>query len=136
RRTAEAFAATSRALAQSLDVREVAGRIVVSVRELLGGTAAIVYRLDAATGDHEALAVAGDAGPEFSGAFTIPAGVGTIGLAVREGRPVVTADVTADPRIVLPPEIRVRLERTPHRAVLAVPLLAHGRTIGAFMVGD
>jgi signal transduction histidine kinase len=136
RRTAEAFAATSQALAQSLDVREVAGQIVASVRELLGGTTAIVYRLDGATGAHEALAIAGDPGPEFSGAFTIPAGVGTIGLAAREGRPVATEDITSDLRIVLPPDIRARLERTPHRAVLAVPLAARGRTIGAFMVGD
>jgi signal transduction histidine kinase/integral membrane sensor domain MASE1/CheY-like chemotaxis protein len=136
RRTAEAFAATSRALAQSLDVKDVAERVVSSARELLGGTVAIVYQLDAATGGHQALALAGDAGPQFSGAFTIPEGVGTIGLALREGRLVATDDVTSDPRIVLTPDIRARLARTPHRAVLAVPLVARGRTIGAFMVGD
>jgi PAS domain S-box-containing protein len=136
RRTADAFLDTSRALTLSLDVREVARRIVTAVRELVGGTVAIVYRLDEATGDYEALAIAGDAGPDFTGAFAIPAGVGTIALAVREGRAVATPDVTTDPRIVLTPEIRARLARAPHRSSLAVPLVADGRTIGAFLVGD
>jgi PAS domain S-box-containing protein len=136
RRTAHAFLETSRALTLSLDVREVASRIVGAVRDLLGGTVAIVYRLDEATGAYEALAVAGDAGPEFTGAFRIPAGVGAIDLAVREQRAVMTPDVTADPRIVLTAEIRARLARAPHRSLLAVPLVAGGRTIGAFLVGD
>jgi PAS domain S-box-containing protein len=136
RRTADAFLETSRALTLSLDVRDVAGRIVGAVRELLGGTVAIVFRIDEATGAYEALAVAGDAGPEFTGAFTIPAGVGTIGLAVREQRAVMTPDVTRDPRIMLTPEIGARLARAAHRSVLAVPLVADGRTIGAFLVGD
>ncbi|HEX3178909.1 MAG TPA: MASE1 domain-containing protein [Methylomirabilota bacterium] len=136
RKTAEAFLATSRALALSLDMREVADRIVTSVRELLGGTVAIVYRIDAASGAYEALAVAGDAGPAFAGTFTIPAGVGTIGLAVREGRAVATTDLTSDSRIVLTAEVTERLQRAPHRAVLAVPLVSGSTTIGAFLVGD
>jgi PAS domain S-box-containing protein len=136
RRTADAFLETSRALTLSLDLRDVAGRIVGAVRELLGGTVAIVFRIDEATGAYEALAVAGDAGAEFGGAFTIPAGVGTIGLAVREQRAVMTPDVTTDPRITLTPEIRARLARAAHRSVLAVPLVADGQTIGAFLVGD
>jgi signal transduction histidine kinase/integral membrane sensor domain MASE1 len=135
RRTAEAFADTGRALVESLDMREVANRIVASVRELLGGTTTIVFQRDPATGSHTALATAGDGGSEFVG-LTIPAGAGAIGLAVRDLRPVVTRDVTADPRITLTPEIRVRVERTPMRAVVAVPLVAQGRVIGAFLVGD
>jgi PAS domain S-box-containing protein len=95
-----------------------------------------VFRIDEATGAYEALAVAGDAGAEFGGAFTIPAGVGTIGLAVREQRAVMTPDVTSDPRITLTPEIRARLARAAHRSVLAVPLVTDGQTIGAFLVGD
>jgi PAS domain S-box-containing protein len=136
RRTAEAFLGTSRALASSLDTRHVAERIVASVRELLRGTVAIVYRVDPETQSYQALAVAGDAGPDFSGVFTIPAGVGTIGLAVREQGAVVTTDVTSDARIVLTPDVRSRLAKAPHRAVLAVPLVADGATIGAFLVGD
>jgi PAS domain S-box-containing protein len=136
RRTVEALLETSRALASSLDTRHVADRIVASVRALLGGTVAIVYRADPASGSYEALAVAGDAGPDFTGAFTIPPDVGTIGLAVREQRAVVTTDVTSDPRITLTPDVAARLTRSPHRAVLAVPLAFDGATIGAFLVGD
>ncbi len=136
RRTAEAFLDTSRALAASLDVAHVANRIVGAVRELLGGTVAIVYRVTPTTGDYEALAVAGDAGPQFTLPFSIPAGTGTIGLAVRERRAVVTPDLLADSRIVIPPDLKHRVRNAPHRAVLAVPLLADGEPVGAFLVGD
>src|SRR5947207_2217697 len=135
RRTAEAFAETGRALVQSLGMGEVADRIVASVRELLGGTTAIVFQRDPATGHHTALATSGDGASAFIG-LTIPAGAGAIGLAVRDGRPIVTPDVTADPRILLTPEIRKRIDQTPMRAVVAVPLVTQGRTIGAFLVGD
>ena len=135
RRTTEALAETGRALVQSLDMREVADRIVSSVGELLGGTTAVVFQRDEVTGSHTALATAGEGGPEFAG-LTIPAGTGAIGLAVRDLRSVVTADVTTDPRITLTPEVRRHVERTPMRAVVAVPLVAHGRALGAFLVGD
>jgi signal transduction histidine kinase/integral membrane sensor domain MASE1 len=135
RRTAEAFAQTSHALVESLDVREMADRIVSSVRELLGGTTAIVFERDPATGAQTAIATAGEGGSEYTG-VRIPSGIGAIGLAVRAQRPVVTADVTADPRIVLTPAVRSRVERTPIRAAVAVPLVTHGEILGAFLVGD
>src|SRR5436190_989939 len=106
---------------------EVADRIVASVRELLGGTTAIVFQRDPATGHHTALATSGDGASAFIG-LTTPAGTGAIGLAVRDGRPIVTPDVTADPRILLPPEIRKRIDQTPMRAVVAVPLVTQGRS--------
>jgi PAS domain S-box-containing protein len=136
RRTTEAFLDTSRALAASLDVADVANRIVVAVREILGGTIAVVYRVDPETGVYDALAVAGDAGPDFRLPFSIPAGAGTIGLALREQRAVVTPDLLSDPRVVVPAELRHRVETAPHRAVLAVPLVADGAPVGAFLVGD
>ena len=136
RRTSEAFLDTSRALASSLDVADVANRIVAAVRELLGGTVAVVYRVDPATGVYDALAVAGDAGPDFRLPFSIAPDAGTIGLALREQRAVVTADLLSDPRIAVPSELRHRVETAPHRAVLAVPLVADGAPVGAFLVGD
>ena len=135
RRTAEAFAEVSRALVQSLDVAQVAERIASSVRELLRGTTAIVFERDPTTGSQTVLSTSGDGGAEFVG-MTVPADAGAIGLALREKRSIVTADVTTDPRIALPPEVRSRVERTPMRAAVAVPLIAHGRAIGAFLVGD
>ena len=135
RRTAEAFAQTSHALVESLDVREVAAGIVSAVRDLVGGTTAIVFERDPSTGAQTAIATAGEGSGEFI-ALTIPSGIGAIGLAARERRPVVTPDVTADPRIVLTGTVRERVEDSPMRAVVAVPLMTHGEVIGACLVGD
>jgi signal transduction histidine kinase/ActR/RegA family two-component response regulator len=136
RQAAEALAETGRALSQSLDVAEVATRIADSVRRLIGGNPAVVYRIDPETGDAVPLAISGDAGPGFGTRFRIPRGIGAVGLAVRERAPVVTTDLTADPRIELDEATRARLEAAPHRAALAVPLLVQDVVIGAVLVGD
>ena len=68
--------------------------------------------------------------------LVFPRGTGATGLAVRQGRPVVTPNVLADPRITLTPEVRARIEQAGYRAVLAVPLLVQDRAIGALAVGD
>ena len=135
RRTADAFSQTSQALLESLAVREVTERIVTAVRELLGGTIAIVFERDPTTGTHTAVAASGADASAFVG-HSIPAEVGAIGLAAREQRPIVTPDVTADPRITLTTEVRTRTEASPMRAVVAVPLVAQGTVIGSFLVGD
>jgi signal transduction histidine kinase len=48
----------------------------------------------------------------------------------------VTANVLTDPRFTLPAAVRASLERTPVRAVLALPLLRDGQVIGALSLGD
>jgi signal transduction histidine kinase/ActR/RegA family two-component response regulator len=136
RRAAEALADTGRMLSQSLDVAEVARRVADSVRRLIRANPSVVYRLDRATGDYLPLAISGDAGPRFGRDFRIPSGVGAVGLAVRERAPVVTTDLTSDPRIELDAETRTRLQAAPHRAALVVPLMIHGDVIGALLVGD
>ena len=135
RKAAEALAAVGRALNETLEPNSVAQRIVESVRALLGVQSAVVYRL-ADSGETVALAVAGDAGPAFRGRFSLPAGIGTVGPAIRERRPIVTPNLLTDDRIVLSPEVRAKLADSPHRAVLAVPLLVKGHVIGALMAGD
>jgi len=136
RRVAEAMAEIGQALNRRLDPDAVARRIADSLRTLLGTSSAVVYRLDADSGEAIAMAVAGDVGPAFTGSFRLPPGVGTIGLALTERRPVVTTNLLVDPRIALPPPVRRRVEEAPHRAVLAVPLIVENRPIGALMVGD
>src|SRR5207253_7860079 len=59
-----------------------------------------------------------------------------IGLAITEGRPLVSANLLTDERVTLTPESRARIERSAYRAVLAVPLVAHDRILGALAVGD
>jgi PAS domain S-box-containing protein len=66
----------------------------------------------------------------------LPAGVGLIGLAVRERQVATTTDLLADTRLAYPNEIRVRFENSSFRAALAVPLLIQGRAVGVLVVRD
>ncbi len=136
RRMAESLAEVGRVLSQSLDFEEVAQRIVGSVRTLLGAVAAGVVRLEPESGDLVAVATSGEVGVRRGSTLVFPEGTGLVGLAVSERRPVVTADVLADPRVRLTPETRARIEQTPSRAALAVPLVVKNRVIGAFGIGD
>jgi signal transduction histidine kinase len=134
RHEAEALAAVSRVLSQSLEPAEVAQRIVTSVRTILHARSASVFRLDATRGDLIPVASSADAGPTWGG--HLPKGCGVGALAVRDRVPVFTPDVLTDERIVLTPEVRSRLERAQYRAILALPLLAHGNVIGTLVVRD
>jgi GAF domain-containing protein len=134
RRIAEALTATGRLLSQTLNVEEVAQRVVASVRELIGAACVIVYRLAPDTGACVPLAVSGNRGlPER---LPLPAGIGAVGLALRERRTAVTDDLINDPRIVLDDDLRAPLRTALPRAGLAVPLMVQDETIGALFLGD
>ncbi len=135
RGAAEALAHVGRLIAASLDVGEVARRIVESVRTVFGAQTASLHRLDPASGDLLPLAVSGTVGPAFERSLVIPRGIGLSAIAVHEGRPAVTPDLLADPRILLSLEFRARVEQAPYRALLAVPLMVQDRVIGALGVG-
>jgi signal transduction histidine kinase/CheY-like chemotaxis protein len=117
---AQALARVGRDLVQSLEPRVVEQRVVESVCELLGGWVAVLYAIDADSGDLLAVARAGRTEPL---------------LAVREQRPVVSADLLADTRVRYSAEERVRIERAGHRSACALPLLVKGHVIGALGVG-
>jgi len=134
RRTAEAFAAVGRALSETLDVAVVGRKIVESLLALLDVEVARLFRLDRASGALVAVAQAGPPTIDVSTPRLFPAGTGLVGLAVRERGAVASADVLADPRVVLPAAVSAELARTGLGAALAVPLLAHGEVIGAVIV--
>ena len=136
RQTAESLAEVGHLLSQSLDAAEVGQRVVEHVRRLLKTRAAALYQLDPAAGMLVTLAAANDFGPATTPWRALPLGMGVVGLAVRTRQPVVTADILTDPRLTLPAAVRASLERTPVRAVLALPLLRDGRVIGALSLGD
>jgi GAF domain-containing protein/CheY-like chemotaxis protein len=136
RRAAESLADLGRLVPQSLKLEEVTRRIVDSVRALLGASASTLYRLDETTGDLVSVASAGDLGPGLDATAVLRRGTGVSGLAVRERRPVVTADALADPRIELDPDLRARAELAPFRAVVGLPLTVQDRVIGALAVAD
>ncbi len=139
RRAAEAAAALlriSRGLSESLDVHEVAQRIADSVCLLLNAGHAVVYRVDPASGDLVSVAFRSEANGDSRKGRVIPRGTGVAGAAARERRPVVTADLLNDPRIVLASDTLVRVERTRYCAALGVPLIVKDTVVGALSVAD
>jgi signal transduction histidine kinase/ActR/RegA family two-component response regulator len=132
---AQALARVGRDLVQSLEPRVVEQRVVESVCELLGGWVAVLYAIDADSGDLLAVARAGRTEPLLGDDYRLSRGAGLVGLAVREQRPVVSADLLADTRVRYSAEERVRIERAGHRSACALPLLVKGHVIGALGVG-
>jgi len=130
---AEALASVGRVVSQSLDADEVAKRVVESVRDVCVARMAGLYRLESASGDLILMAGVG-AGVDWN--RVLPRGTATVGVAVRERQPIVTGDLLEDPRMTFTPETRARIERSPYRAVLAVPLMIQERVIGVLVVGD
>ena len=135
RREAEAIAELGRILTEGLDLDTVSRRIAELARGLLRTTATSVFRVDPVSRDLVCLATSGDPGLLTPGG-TVPRGAGAVGRAVEHGRPVTTSDILHDPDITTPAALRASIEATSARAVLAVPLQAKGRIIGAFAVGD
>jgi PAS domain S-box-containing protein len=135
RRDAAALSAVGRALVQSLDGASVGRHIAEGIRTLLGGTVSVLWELDPVSARLVTVAASG-AGGVFSPGTVIPGNELVAGLAVREGVPVSTPDVLADPRVVLTAETRALVERSGHGSVLAVPLTIGGRVTGVLAIGD
>lgn len=139
RREAERLAEFGRALAEVRDVGEVCRHIVRSIRELLGASLALLYRLDPATSELTVVAHAGPAEDIASvqSGLTLPKGTGVAGAAIDGRRTIVVPDILDDPAIVYPPDIRGLLEATDLRSAVGVPLVVKGvEILGAVVVLD
>ncbi|OGL11663.1 MAG: hypothetical protein A3I17_08205 [Candidatus Rokubacteria bacterium RIFCSPLOWO2_02_FULL_72_37] len=113
-----------------------ANQIALSMRILLGAQLSVVWALEAGTGAVRAMAVSGALESALGEGFVLPEGAGLIGLALRRRQTMTTPDFATDPRVVLPPEVRARLERALYRSGLVVPLVVQDRIIGALGIGD
>jgi len=85
------------------------------------------------------LRVVADVGGEAFGAECgrrLPAGAGVTGRAIAAGAPWSSADVLHDPRVDLPEPMRSAVRESGMRALVAVPLRAQGRVVGALTVAD
>jgi signal transduction histidine kinase/DNA-binding response OmpR family regulator len=137
RRAAEALAEVVRLISQSLDVAEVADRITESVRTLLRVSNSALFEARPATQQLVSLSLKGDHGQAAGGQpIVYRIGFGAAGMAAKDRKPIVTADLLDDPRIPQPPEQRARMERAPFRAVMALPLLLQERMVGVLVLGD
>src|SRR5439155_21926703 len=128
------IAELAQTLSQTLDPDAVAERIAETARTLLHAGASILYRL---SDDGLVItALSGTTGPGFTRGFVLAPATGMAGLCVRERRPVACADLFAEPRIRLPPDLRARVEQSDDRSMLAVPLVVRNVVVGAFIIGD
>jgi PAS domain S-box-containing protein len=131
----KALAGIGRLLSERLDPDVVGTRIAQSLRSLLGGRSAVVYRLDADSGSLLALAVSEEVSVQDAGWRPVrDVRSGVVGLAARERRTVTSPDVLVDPRIEISSELRTHIEQGVDRAILAVPLLTQDRLIGVLAV--
>jgi PAS domain S-box-containing protein len=129
-----ALAGIGRLLSERLEPDVVGLRIAESLRSLLAGGSAVVYRLDSDSQSLHALAVSRAADPSSGWRQVREPSSGAVGLAIRERRTIATPDVLADPRIHTGADLRRHLEQASDRAILAVPLLTQDRLIGVLAV--
>src|SRR3989449_3798890 len=135
RREAEELARLARMLTESLDAADVGERIVESSLLLLGGRFSVL-RLQQPDGSLKLIASKGDARTLGRLLPVIPAGVGVVGRAVVEGRPVWSADVFGDPGLNLPADMRRHVEELGLSAYLAVPLRVKREIVGVIGICD
>jgi two-component system, NtrC family, sensor kinase len=92
---------------------------------VLGVQSGSIFTLDEATDELTAVASL-DEGPARVGQIRVRVGQGITGLAVAQRRPLQSEDLWNDPRALPQPAVAGGL-----RSMLAVPLVASGRTLGA-----
>jgi signal transduction histidine kinase len=131
---AEELARVARLVNETLDLTAVGKRIASSVLELLAvpSSAIRLFRPDGSLG---AIALGGRARQYSGGGDVVPPGVGLVGRAAAEGRPMWTADFRTDDRFETSDEIRRRNEAAGIVAGLAVPLRVGGKVIGVLSIG-
>lgn len=115
----------------SAPVAGLTARILEAARERLGVRRTALFWLDDESGRLACVATAGPGGPDGWIGETLATGVGMAGRAVREGRPVWTPDLLADPRVPIAPWLRERLVQEGLRVVAAAPVRVAGATCGA-----
>ena len=108
-----------------------AGAALEAARRDLEVRRTALFWLDDDSGRLTCVATAGAGGTEGWLGETLATGVGMAGRAVKEGRPVWTPDLLADPRGPIAPWLRERLVQEGLRAVAAAPVRIDGATRGA-----
>ena len=121
------------ALTSSLELDQILDVIVERCQTLTGAQAAGIFRADLDSGVVTYLRASG-VSSEFLRGLRVRAGEGTAGQAVRERRPVWTADILSDPAMALSEATRVLVEREGYRGVLSIPIFIKGELYGGLSV--
>jgi hypothetical protein len=108
-----------------------AAHALVTARDHVGVRRTALFWLDGDSGRLACVAIAGAGGTDGWVGQTLSAGVGMAGRAVREGHPVWTPDLLADPQVPVAPWLRERLETEGLRVVAAAPVSVGGAIRGA-----
>ncbi|HZA54109.1 MAG TPA: GAF domain-containing protein [Candidatus Udaeobacter sp.] len=132
---AEELARVARSLTETLDMTAVGERIVTSVRELFGVQGSTLRLVQSDSSFHH-LASSGEVFSQTSAGRAMPSGMGLTSRAVVEGRPIWSRDTLNDPEIALSDEMREYQIRSGNRSMIAVPLRAHEKLIGALTLAD
>src|SRR5437870_6497786 len=134
-RQTEELARIARLVNETLDLTTVSERIAESVLGLLRAHSSAI-RLLQPDGSLQAIALGGRIQGNAPSRDRLPPGVGLVGRAAAEGRPMWSADVRADARFRLNRELRERNVEVGIVAGLAVPLRVGGKVIGVLSVGS
>jgi PAS domain S-box-containing protein len=135
RREAEEFARVAQSLTETLDMTAVGQRIVTSVRELFAVKGSTL-RLLQPDGSFRALAAHGEVFSGSPDSDALPPATGVTSRAVAEGRPIWCKDTVNDPEIRLSDQMRDYQLRTGNHSMIAVPLRARDKIIGALTLSD
>ena len=112
-------------------VARAAAAALEDARQAIGVKRTALFWLDAAQGRLKCVATAGPGDRDRWVGQTLATNLGMAGRAVREGHPVWTPDLLADPRVPIAPWLRERLEAENLRTVAAAPVRVDGAISGA-----
>ncbi len=128
-----ALETVGRSLTSSLDFDQVLDTITAKTREVMGADSAMVASWDGRAEALTVLRASGRLTAEYAPGG-IPLAGGPVSVAVREGRPVSTSDILADPRWSLDTVRRRHIAREGFKAVAVAPLMVKGAARGALAV--
>ncbi len=118
------------AVTSSLDLDEVLNLVMTKAAELLNTEAASIFLIDGKT-DELALEASTNLPPDFKGKIRFPKGWGVAGWVAENGEPVLTDDISADPRFYSGVQEQADFHTSSY---LCVPLKIQDRIIGTAQV--
>jgi PAS domain S-box-containing protein len=136
RQEAEIIAEVGALVAQSLDLAVVGQRIATFMLRLLGARASVLYSRGPESEDLTVLATVGDAARTLAEELSSPPNRRMLQRVLSERHAVTIQDLLAEPRLLLSGEAWRRLAAGAHHVLLAIPLIAQDRVIGALCLTD